>query len=191
MTAKTRSLLAIVSTFVLGSTAVLVALIVAMPRNDASAQAAAPSPLQTLNGTVVTWNAPCEGWKPYDQTTITRLGVDVDECIQNETLKATVCVKVLDGKKVGGPLGAVNGLFEKFHVDPEDRPRIVLNGTRASFSFSMESGIVADAMDIKVTADKVGSRKDKVLMVMGAWTSGAGKFDAKGFDLLTAKTCLR
>lgn len=156
-----------------------------------SVPAAAPPPFQTLGGTKVVWKAPGTTWEPYDPAMITRLGVDVDECIQSGPDKATICVKVIDAKAVGGPLGAITGLFEKFDVDPEDRPRVAVSRNGASFTFSIDSGIVSDAMDIKVTARLVSGRKGKLLMVMGAWSQGGNGFDERSFDLVVDKTELR
>ncbi len=149
------------------------------------------SATQVLRGTAVTWRVPGTGWKTYDHAMLRRLGVDADECIQNADLKATLCVKVLDVRKAVSPSNAVDTLFRKFGVDPADRPRVDVVGTRASFVFSMESGIVMDAMDIKVTADVAPGRPDRILMVMGAWNTGTSGFSARDFDVVAAQVRLR
>lgn len=191
MTMKTKILLGVGSLLTVGGIIAAIVFSLTMRRVDASAQVPALPAMQTLVGSMVVWKAPGTGWKPYDHKMISRLGVEVDECIQNEALKATVCVKVLDARVVGTPARSITRLFDKFDVDEEDRPRVLLQGTRASFTFSIDSGIVNDAMDIKVSSDVASGHSGKILMVMGAWESGSNKFSVQKFDAIAAQIRLR
>jgi hypothetical protein len=152
-------------------------------RRHADAQAA-PPPVQTVQGATVTWKLPGVGWTTYEKSNISRFGVDVDDCVQNQAMKATLCVHALDAKKTGAPVNAITALFDKFDVDMEDRPRVLIKGTQASFTFALGEGLVSSALDIKVQADIAPQRRDKVLMVMAAWGAGSVPFTAADIDAI-------
>jgi hypothetical protein len=129
-------------------------------RGSVGAQAAEPRlpQVQVVTGVKYVWKAPGSGWTMYPHADIARFGVEVDECIQNKERKATI------------------------GVDSEDRPPVGRQGTRAWFTFSLDSGFVMSAMDIKVQADAAPLRSDKVLVVMGAWSKGSVAFVERDFD---------
>ena len=158
----------------------------------------APSepPTTVIEGPTVKWNLPGDsGWKPYAHTGLSWVGIDVDDCVAKESVKATICVKILDAKDVGSPSNGIqrmlNGLFDKFSLDRKDMPIIQTEGAASFITFSVKSGMVTDALDGKVSATVIPGNKGKILMVLGVWGANSDFFSTMDFDVIAQKVALR